>query len=190
MPWRHFWPVTKSKMAAGRHFEKKENVHNSAAIWDIFTKFGTLMAMGIPQRPRMSFLGYNKIQDGGRPPFWKTENRNNSAAVWAIVIKFGKMVDMDSPQRAVTSFLTCIKSKMAAGRHFEKKRKIAIIQPLFEISSRNLICWWPWASRNVPGCHFWATTKSKMARGRHFEKRKIAITQPPFELLSSNSAWR
>ena len=28
---------------------------------------------------------------------------------------------MDSPQRAVTSFLTCIKSKMATGRHFEKK---------------------------------------------------------------------
>ena len=32
-------------MAADRHFEKKENLHNSAAIWDIFTKFGVLVAM-------------------------------------------------------------------------------------------------------------------------------------------------
>jgi len=30
------------------------------------------------------------------------------------------MVDMDSPQRAVTPFLTLSKSRMAAGRHFEK----------------------------------------------------------------------
>jgi len=48
---------------------KKENVHNSDAFSDTFTKFGTLVAMGNPQRPRMSLLGYNKIQDGGRPPF-------------------------------------------------------------------------------------------------------------------------
>jgi len=75
-------------MVAGRHFEKKENVHNSAAIWDIFTKFGVLVTMDSSQRPR--------------PPFWKTENRNISAAVWVIVTKFGTMVDMDSPQRAVT----------------------------------------------------------------------------------------
>ena len=53
---------------------KKENVHNSDAIWDIFTKFGMLVAMDSPQRPQMSFLGYSKIQDGGRPPFWKMEN--------------------------------------------------------------------------------------------------------------------
>jgi len=31
---------------------------------------------------------------------------------------------------------------MAAGRHFEKK-KIAITQPLFQLSSPNLVCWWP-----------------------------------------------
>jgi len=74
-------------MADGRHFEKKENVHNSAAIWDIFTKFGMLMALDSPQRPRMSLLGNNEIQDGGRPPYWKTENRNNSAIIWDIVTK-------------------------------------------------------------------------------------------------------
>jgi len=34
-----------------------------------------------PQRAVTSFLGYSKIQDGGRPPFKKTENRNNSAAI-------------------------------------------------------------------------------------------------------------
>ena len=87
-------------MTAGRHFEK-DNRHNSAVIWDIFTKFGMLMAMGIPQRPRMSFLGYNKIQDGGQPYSWKTENRTNSGAVWDIVTKFGTMVDIDSLQPAV-----------------------------------------------------------------------------------------
>jgi len=91
-------------MADGRHFEKKENVHNSAAFWDIFTKFGLLVAMDSLQRPRMSLLGYNKIQDGGRRPFWKTENRNNSAAVWNIVTKFGTMVDTESPQRAIVIF--------------------------------------------------------------------------------------
>ena len=94
----------------------------SAAILDILSKFGVLMAMDIPQRPRMSLFGYSKIQDGGRPPFWKTENRNNSAAVWAIVTKFGKMVDMDIAQCAVTSFWPVTKSKMAEGRHFEKKK--------------------------------------------------------------------
>jgi len=30
-----------------------------------------LVAMDSPQRPLMSLLGYNKIQDGGRPPFEK-----------------------------------------------------------------------------------------------------------------------
>jgi len=35
-------------MAADRHFEKKENLHNSAAIWEIFTKFSMLMAMEQP----------------------------------------------------------------------------------------------------------------------------------------------
>jgi len=49
-------------------FWKKENRQNSAAISDIFTEFGLLVAMDSPQRPLMSFLGYNKIQDGGRPP--------------------------------------------------------------------------------------------------------------------------
>jgi len=107
-------------------FWKKENVHNSAAIWDIFSKFGTLMAMDIPQRPRMSLFGYNKIQYGGRPPFWKTENHNNSAAVWAIVTKFGMMVDTESPQCAMTSFRhfwPVTKFKMADGCQFEKKGK-------------------------------------------------------------------
>jgi len=51
-------------MAAGHH--QKENLHKSAAIWDIFTKFGVLEAMDSLQRALMSFLGYNKIWDGGR----------------------------------------------------------------------------------------------------------------------------
>jgi len=75
-------------MADARHFEKKENIHNSAAIWVIFTKFGLLMVMDSAQRPRMALFGYNKIQDGGMPPYWKTEHRNNSPAVSDIVTKF------------------------------------------------------------------------------------------------------
>jgi len=46
---------------------KKENRHNSAVISDIFTKFGVLVAIGSPQRTLVPFLGYNKIQDSGRP---------------------------------------------------------------------------------------------------------------------------
>jgi len=64
----------------------------------------------------------NQIQDGGGRQFWKTENCNNSAAVWDFVTKFGQMTDMDSPQRAMTSLLTLTKSKMADGRHFEKRK--------------------------------------------------------------------
>jgi len=35
----------------------------------IFTKIGTPVVMDSPQRAVTSFLGYNKIQDGGFPPF-------------------------------------------------------------------------------------------------------------------------
>jgi len=56
-------------MAAGRHFGKKENRHISAAVPDIFTKFGMLVAMVSPQRAVMSLLGYTKIQDDGQSPF-------------------------------------------------------------------------------------------------------------------------
>jgi len=100
-----------------------------------------------------------QIQDGGGPPFWKKENRNNSAAIWDIITKFGTVVDMDSPQRAVTSFWPVTKSKMAAGPHL--KKKLSKTQPLFQISLPNLVCWWPGTARNVPWCHFSATTKSK-----------------------------
>ena len=68
------------------------------------------------------------------------------------------------------------------------KRKIAITQPLLQISLPNLVCWWPWSARNVLLCYFGATTKCKMSAGRHLEKRKIAITRPPFEILSPNLA--
>jgi len=58
---------------------------------------------------------------------------------------------------------------MSAGRHLEK-RKIAIYQLLFQISSRNLVCCWTLAGRTVPLCHFWTTTKSKMAAGAILKK--------------------
>ena len=91
-------------MAAGRDFEKKENRNNSAAIWAIVTKFGTVVDMGSPQRAVTPILTCIKIQDGCRPPSWKKENRHISAAFWDIFTKFGVRVRTDSTQRAVTSF--------------------------------------------------------------------------------------
>jgi len=54
----HFWATTKSKMA--------ENRNNSAAIWDIVTKFRTLVDMDSPQRAVTSFLTHkiSKMADG------------------------------------------------------------------------------------------------------------------------------
>jgi len=82
-------------MVAGRHLEKWKIAIShtyfdisSTNLWHIFTKFSVLVPTDSPQHAVTSFWGYNKIQDGGRPPFRKTENRNNSAAIWAIVTKF------------------------------------------------------------------------------------------------------
>jgi len=82
-----------------------KNNFNSAAVWAIVTKFGTMVDMDSPQRAVTSFLTCNKIQDGGRPPFWKKENVHNSAAIWDIFTKFGTLVAIDSPQRPPMSFL-------------------------------------------------------------------------------------
>jgi len=51
----------------GRHFEKTENRNNSAAVWDIVTKFGNIVDMDSPERAVTSIL--------------KTQYRNNSAAI-------------------------------------------------------------------------------------------------------------
>jgi len=55
-------------MAAGRHLEKMK-IAITQPIFDIFTKFGVRLNMFSPQRAVTIFLGYNKIQDGGRPLF-------------------------------------------------------------------------------------------------------------------------
>ena len=68
--------------------------------------------------------------------------RNNLDAGWDTVTKFGMMVDMDSPQRALTLFLIYIKIPDGGLPPFWK-RKIAITQPPFQISSPDLVCWWP-----------------------------------------------
>ena len=79
-------------------FWTKENLHNSAAIWDIFTKFGVLEAMDSPQHGVMSFLGYNKIQDqiqdGGQPPSSKSSNGHISATLHPIHFMFVSRVNM------------------------------------------------------------------------------------------------
>ena len=58
----------------------------SPAVWDIFTKFGVMLDIGSPHRPLVSFLDYNKIQDGGRRHFEKAENRKISTAIWDVFI--------------------------------------------------------------------------------------------------------
>ena len=124
-------------MAAGRHFEKKENRNNSAAIWVIVTKFGVMVDMDSPQRAVTPFF------DLYQNPIWrpaailKKENRHNSAAVSDIFTKFGALVVIGSPQRAWRHFWAKAKSKMASGHHFEK-RKIAKTRQLFEMSSQIL----------------------------------------------------
>ena len=67
---------------------KKENHHISAVVSDIFTKFGVLLDIDIPHRPLVSFLDYNKIQDGGRRHFEKAENRKISTAIWDVFTIF------------------------------------------------------------------------------------------------------
>ena len=47
-----------------------------------------------------------------------------------------------------TPFLTCIKIQHG-GRPPFWKRKIAITPPLFQISSPNLVSWWPWTAPYV-----------------------------------------
>jgi len=63
---------------------------------------------------------------------------------------------------------------------------MSITQALFELSSPNLVRWWLWTARNVPGCYLWATAKSKMAAAAILKKRKMSVTLPLFELFSQN----
>jgi len=134
--------------------------------------------LNIPSGHQVDFVGglkiqSNKIQDGGGRHLengychqvWHGGRHGQSAACRDVNF------DLQQNPRWRTAAIL-------------KKRKMSI----FEISSPNLVCWWPLRARNVHVCHFWATTKSKMAAGRHLEKRKIAITRPPFEILSPNLA--
>ena len=91
------------KGRGGRHLEKMR-IAITQPLFQISSPFGVPLDMDSPQCAVTSFLGYNKIQDGGRPPFWKKENRRNSAAISAIFTKFGVLVAMDCPQRSLKSF--------------------------------------------------------------------------------------
>ena len=64
--------------------------------------------MDSPQHAVTSFLKCNKIQDGGRPPFWKKENVHNSATVWDIFTKFGMLVAIDSSLSCSNIFILYI----------------------------------------------------------------------------------
>ena len=67
-------------MAAGRHLEKKENRHISAAISDIFTKFGVLVDIGSPHCPLVLFLDYNKIHLSSYHQIWHSGIHGQSAS--------------------------------------------------------------------------------------------------------------
>ena len=121
---RRWWTkhvYNKSKVADGHRFWKKnKNLHISATVWPMNTKFCTLThtdplntysykfhSLKVQDDSSIDFhkiwqddafwsslpvdCWVLKIQDGGRPPFWKPLNRHNSATVWRIVMKFGLM---------------------------------------------------------------------------------------------------
>jgi len=94
---------------------------------------------------------------------------------------------MDSPQRAVTPFLTLSKSKVAAGRHLDKKEN-RHISAAFEISSPNFVCRYLRTFRNVRDVILELKQNPRWPPAAISKKRKIAITLPPFEVLSPNLA--
>ena len=62
----------KCKMADGRHLGKLKNSHNSATVWPIHTKFGTVIHVDLPNRNGSENFVLLTIQDGGQPPSWKS----------------------------------------------------------------------------------------------------------------------
>jgi len=58
------------KDGGGRYLGKRK-ITNLATVWAIVTKFGMMVDMDSPQRAVTSLLTSDKIQDGGRPPYWK-----------------------------------------------------------------------------------------------------------------------
>jgi len=131
--WRHCWTVTKIQDGGRPPFwNKNENFHNSAAIWDVFTKFGTQVDMDRPQRAVTSVLAYNKIQHDSRSlqcwsieltvtsvhfdpteiltytmlPYWIQFNAHNLVAIKHICRIFGT-------QREVPSYYSSNKSNIS-----------------------------------------------------------------------------
>jgi len=74
-------------MAAGRHF-KNINRHNSAALQDIFTKFGTEIDTAQPRRALSSNVTCDKIQDGGSRHFEKNSQFTLTAITQSLLLVF------------------------------------------------------------------------------------------------------
>jgi len=85
---------------------------------------------------------YDRRLKTAKAPSWP-----HTMAPWRSEVKFNFFLRL-AWNRPTTPISWLNQSKMAAGRHFGK-RKIAITQPLFQTSSPNLVRWWPWTARNV-----------------------------------------
>jgi len=71
------WVIPKfapSKLADGRHLEKRINCYMSAMVPPIITKYCVLAQIGIQTLNTVQKITVLKIQDGGRPPFGKILN--------------------------------------------------------------------------------------------------------------------
>ena len=81
------------------------------------SKFGTMMENRQPKGSPCSKIGFSKIQDGGRPPFWFSILDHNFGVDQHFCIKFGTVIEnrqpKGSPRAQKPGFQKC---KMACWR--------------------------------------------------------------------------
>ena len=79
----------KSKMAAGRHFEKHYKSNISETVCPIFTKFEPELRLGTPETTLGSKMKFCEIQDDRPAPIEIYKYCNNIETVSPKWIKFG-----------------------------------------------------------------------------------------------------
>ena len=154
-------------MAAAAILKIHLNGHNSVAIEQIRTKFGSETKTGVPEKEIPPNFTSAKIQDGGRPPFWKHINRHNSAARWGSFTKFGVEVQAGRDVRWLDITIPKKKSKMAAAAilkvHFNGHKSVGIARIHKKWGAQRLKP----TSRKKKYRQFSLPPKSKMAAGCH-----------------------
>ena len=115
---------------------KQINRHNSAALQDIFTKFGMQIDIGQLRLPWCQ-ISLRQNSRWRLSAFWKF---NLMAITQALLHKFTQnLAQREKPTSSKQKYLQISllwKSKMAAGSHF-KNTLIVITRPPFKISSPN-----------------------------------------------------